>query len=38
VRSEPGWSVIELKTGHDAMVTAPHELTQALDDCGRLHA
>jgi pimeloyl-ACP methyl ester carboxylesterase len=33
VRSEPGWHVIELKTGHDAMVTAPMELADALLAC-----
>ena len=30
VRSEPGWSVIELATGHDAMVSAPEELSRLL--------
>jgi len=33
VRSEPGWKVIELWTGHDAMVSAPDELAAALCDC-----
>jgi hypothetical protein len=33
VRSEPGWNVIELKTGHDAMITAPRELANALLAC-----
>ncbi len=35
VRSEPGWRVAELPTGHDAMVSAPQALTQALLDCAR---
>jgi len=30
VRSDPAWQYRELKTGHDAMVTAPRELTDAL--------
>lgn len=30
LRSQPNWQVIELKTGHDAMVSAPRELTQIL--------
>jgi pimeloyl-ACP methyl ester carboxylesterase len=30
VRSDPSWRYRELKTGHDAMVTAPRELTDAL--------
>jgi pimeloyl-ACP methyl ester carboxylesterase len=30
VRSEPGWQLRELNTGHDAMVTAPKELVQIL--------
>lgn len=30
VRSEPGWSVVEIATGHDAMVSAPGELLAAL--------
>ena len=33
VRQEPGWHVVELATGHDAMVTAPQELAQALLAC-----
>jgi hypothetical protein len=32
VRSEPGWRVRELPTGHDAMVSAPAALTQLLLD------
>ena len=32
VRSEPGWRVVELATGHDAMVSAPRELAQMLMD------
>jgi pimeloyl-ACP methyl ester carboxylesterase len=30
VRSEPGWKVYELATGHDPMVSAPRELAQLL--------
>jgi len=30
VRSEPGWEVIELATGHDPMVSAPAELAEIL--------
>lgn len=30
VRSEPGWKVVELATGHDAMVSAPAELAGLL--------
>lgn len=33
VRSEPGWRVVEIATGHDAMVSAPRALTDALLDC-----
>ena len=33
VRAEPGWRVIELATGHDAMVSAPRELAAALLGC-----
>jgi pimeloyl-ACP methyl ester carboxylesterase len=29
-RGEPGWPFVELKTGHDAMVSAPDELTRLL--------
>jgi pimeloyl-ACP methyl ester carboxylesterase len=32
-RTDPGWSVIELATGHDAMVSAPRELAAALLAC-----
>jgi pimeloyl-ACP methyl ester carboxylesterase len=32
VRSEPGWRVRELPTGHDAMVSAPAALTQLMLD------
>ncbi len=34
VRQEPGWRVVELATGHDAMVSAPQKLAQALRACG----
>jgi pimeloyl-ACP methyl ester carboxylesterase len=30
VREEPGWQVIELATGHDAMVSAPQALAEVL--------
>lgn len=30
VRSEPGWQVVELRTGHDPMISAPGELLAAL--------
>ena len=30
-RQQPGWVVLELRTGHDAMVTAPGELTRMLE-------
>jgi pimeloyl-ACP methyl ester carboxylesterase len=30
VRSEPGWNVVELATGHDAMVSAPQPLVDFL--------
>jgi len=30
VRADAGWQLFELNTGHDAMVTAPHELVQLL--------
>jgi pimeloyl-ACP methyl ester carboxylesterase len=30
VRAEPGWSVAEIATGHDAMVSAPRELVDIL--------
>ena len=33
VRSEPGWSVIEIATGHDVMISAPSHLVDALLDC-----
>jgi hypothetical protein len=29
-RSHPGWQYLEIRTGHDAMVTAPAELTEML--------
>ncbi|MEW6098920.1 MAG: alpha/beta hydrolase [Pseudomonadota bacterium] len=30
VREEPGWRVVTLDTGHDAMISAPDDLVQAL--------
>lgn len=35
VRREPGWEVLEIATGHDAMVSAPGALAQALLALGR---
>ncbi len=32
VRSEPGWQVVEIATGHDAMISAPDALLHALLD------
>ena len=34
-RSEPGWRVVGIATGHDVMVSAPRELAQVLLDCAR---
>lgn len=33
VRSEPGWRIVEIPTGHDVMVSAPEALAMALIDC-----
>ncbi len=30
VRSQPGWELVELATGHDPMVSAPDELVAVL--------
>ncbi len=30
VRGEPGWKVVELATGHDPMISTPHELARVL--------
>lgn len=30
VRSEPGWKVVEMRTGHDPMVSRPEELAKIL--------
>lgn len=30
VRSEPGWNLVEIPTGHDAMISAPQALLDAL--------
>ncbi len=30
VRSQPGWEVVQLATGHDPMVSAPAELAGVL--------
>ena len=33
VRSEPGWRVVEIATGHDAMISAPEALARRLLEC-----
>ena len=35
VRSEPGWHVVEIATGHDPMVSAPRALLDALLDAAQ---
>jgi hypothetical protein len=35
VRSEPGWNLVEIATGHDVMVTEPARLTEVLLACAR---
>lgn len=35
VRTEPGWRVVELATGHDPMVTEPRALADVLLACAR---
>lgn len=35
VRSESGWQVIEIATGHDPMISAPARLLEILDQAGR---
>ncbi|MDZ4100341.1 MAG: alpha/beta hydrolase [Hydrogenophaga sp.] len=35
VRSEPGWNVVEMATGHDPMVSEPAALSQVLLDIQR---
>ena len=30
VRTQPGWELVELATGHDPMVSAPDELAAVL--------
>jgi uncharacterized protein (TIGR03382 family) len=35
VRSEPGWRIVEIATGHDAMVSAPLALLDVLLQLGR---
>jgi pimeloyl-ACP methyl ester carboxylesterase len=35
VRSEPGWNLVEMATGHDAMVSEPAALSQILLDIQR---
>ena len=34
-RSEPGWEVTEIATGHDSMVSAPARLLAVLEEAGR---
>lgn len=34
VREEPGWRVLELKTGHDPMVSVPRQLAEVLLSIG----
>lgn len=36
VRAEPGWRIIELATGHDAMISMPRETTDALTACAQV--
>jgi hypothetical protein len=33
VRGESGWRVVEIATGHDAMISAPEELARRLLEC-----
>jgi pimeloyl-ACP methyl ester carboxylesterase len=35
VRSEPGWQVTEIPTGHDPMISAPTQLLDILEQAGR---
>jgi pimeloyl-ACP methyl ester carboxylesterase len=35
VRSEPGWNVVEIATGHDVMVSEPARLAEVLLACAR---
>ena len=37
VRSEPGWRVVEIATGHDAMISAPEALARKLLDCAGMN-
>jgi hypothetical protein len=30
IRGKPGWPFVQLKTGHDAMVSAPEETARLL--------
>ena len=32
VRSEPGWRIVEIATGHAAMVSAPTRLVEIIDE------
>lgn len=35
VRSEPGWQVVEIATGHDPMISAPAQLLDVLEEASR---
>ena len=35
VRSEPGWQIVEIATGHDSMISAPARLLEVLEEAGR---
>ena len=35
VRSEPGWRVIEIATGHEAMISAPSQLVDIVTEAAR---
>lgn len=35
VRSEPGWQLVEIATGHDPMISAPAQLLGILEQAGR---
>jgi len=30
VRAQPDWTLLEIPTGHDAMISAPEKLVEAL--------
>jgi hypothetical protein len=35
VRSETGWNIVEIRTGHDAMISAPQDVLEILDGIAR---